>query len=160
MSRRSVTEQDLPKVAANGLIDRRVLLRNSALLAGAAGAGFTGIVRAAAEPLAVDDWSMKIGTGVQPYSTPSRYEAKVIRTLANPTNPGNYQARTPHHLLDGIITQNGVHFVVARTGAPDIDPAKHRLLIHGMVRQPLVFSLEDLMRYPMESHIRFVEQRG
>ena len=48
----------------------------------------------------------------------------------------------------------------ARTGAPDIDPEKHRLLIHGLVRQPLIFSLEDLMRYPMESHVRFVECGG
>jgi len=160
MSRRTDIQNNLPKVAANGLIDRRVLLRNSALLAGAAGAGLTGIARAAAEPLAVDPWSLNIGAAVPTYSTPSHYEAKVARTLANPTNPGNNQARTPHHLLDGMITPNGVHFVVARTGAPDIDPAKHRLLIHGLVRQPLVFSLEDLMRYPMESHIRFVECGG
>ena len=160
MSRRTDIQNKLPKVADNGLIDRRVLLRNSALLAGAAGAGLTGIARAAAEPLAVDPWSLNIGAAVPTYSTPSHYEAKVARTLANPTNPGNNQARTPHHLLDGMITPNGVHFVVARTGAPDIDPAKHRLLIHGLVRQPLVFSLEDLMRYPMESHIRFVECGG
>src|SRR5215470_16946647 len=134
MSRRSITQQDLPKVAANGLIDRRVLLRNSALLAGAAGAGFTGIVRAAAEPLAVDDWSMKIGAGVQTYSTPSRYEAKVIRTLANPTNPGNNQARTPHHLLDGMITPSALHFVVARTGAPDarLQPRRSDALSDGI----------------------------
>jgi len=158
--RRSITDPDLPKVAANGLIDRRVLLSSGTLLAGAATAGLTGIVRAAAEPLQVDAWSLGMGQGVLPYSMPSRYEAKVVRSIANPNNPGNNQARTPHHLLDGIITPNGVHFVVARTGAPDIDPAKHRLLIHGMVRQPLIFSLEDLMRYPMETHVRFVECGG
>src|SRR5262247_1043476 len=97
-SRRSVTDLDLPKVAANGLIDRRVLLRSGSLLAGAATAGLTGIARAAAEPLQVDAWSLGMGQGVLAYSTPSRYEAKVVRTIANPNNPGNNQARTPHHL--------------------------------------------------------------
>ena len=45
-------------------------------------------------------------------------------------------------------------------GTPDIDPSKHELVIHGMVKQPLVFTLNDLMRYPMETHIRFVECGG
>jgi sulfane dehydrogenase subunit SoxC len=34
---------------------------------------------------------------------------------------------------------------------PDIDPAQHKLVIHGMVKQPLVFSLDALERYPMVS---------
>ena len=81
---------------------------------------------------------------------PAKYENKVVRTLTNPNNePRTSQARTPHHLLDGTITPNGLHFVVARTGFPDIDPDKHRLVIHGLVKQPLVFDLETLARYPM-----------
>ena len=83
-----------------------------------------------------------------------------MRTTGDTSRPGTQQARTPHQDLDGIITPNAVHFVVARAGAPDIDPDKHRLLIHGMVKQPLIFSLNDLMRYPMESHIRFIECGG
>jgi sulfane dehydrogenase subunit SoxC len=35
------------------------------------------------------------------------------------------------------------------SGIPDIDPAGHKLLIHGMVKQPLVFDLESLSRYRM-----------
>jgi sulfane dehydrogenase subunit SoxC len=69
-------------------------------------------------------------------------------------------ARTPHHLLNGTITPNGLHFVVSRTGFPDIDPDKHRLVIHGLVKQPLVFTLEALSRYPMVSRINFVECGG
>jgi sulfane dehydrogenase subunit SoxC len=34
------------------------------------------------------------------------------------------------------------------------------LFIHGMVKQPLAFSLEALMRYPMETHIHFIECAG
>jgi sulfane dehydrogenase subunit SoxC len=53
-----------------------------------------------------------------------------------------------------------LHFVVARTGFPDIDPAKHRLVIHGLVKQPLVFDLEALARYPMITRINFIEFQG
>jgi len=41
----------------------------------------------------------------------------------------------------------------AHGGVPDIDPDKHRLVIHGLVRQPLVFTLDALARYPMASRI-------
>ena len=84
-----------------------------------------------------------------------------MRTLTNPNDePRTSQARTPHHLLNGTITPNGLHFVVSRTGFPDIDPDKHRLVIHGLVKQPLVFTLEALARYPMVSRINFVECGG
>ena len=43
---------------------------------------------------------------------------------------------------------------------PDIDPAQHKLVIHGMVKRPLVFTLEALERYPMVSRIGFVECGG
>jgi sulfane dehydrogenase subunit SoxC len=36
----------------------------------------------------------------------------------------------------------------------------HRLLIHGLVKRPLVFTLEALSRYPMESRIAFIECGG
>jgi sulfane dehydrogenase subunit SoxC len=157
------TKSQLPveQVAGNGLLDRRLLLKSGAFFAGAMTTGAAGsIASAAAEPLAVDPWSRTVGVTVTPYSLPSRFEAKVIRNTGDTTRPGTQQARTPHQDLDGIITPSALHFVVARSGAPDIDPDKHRLLIHGMVKQPLIFSLNDLMRYPMESHIRFVECGG
>ena len=160
-SRRTKPKNEIQHVAANGLLDRRALLSTGVLFAGAAAAtGVTGIASAAAEPLAVDSWSMNIGAPIPPYSTPSKFESKVIRTIANPDRPGNNQSRTPHHLMDGAITPNGLHFIITRTGAPDIDPDKHRLLIHGLVKQPLIFSLNDLMRYPMESRVSFVECGG
>jgi len=160
-SRRTKSQQPIQPVAGGGLLDRRALLGTGVLFAGAAAAsGVTGIASAAAEPLAVDPWSLTIGAPIPPYSTPSRFESKVAHAIANTSGIGTGQARTPHQDLDGIITPNGVHFVVARAGAPDIDPDKHRLLIHGMVKQPLIFSLNDLMRYPMETHTRFVECGG
>ena len=152
----------LPDVAGNGLIDRRALLGRGIVVAGAAATGVgSSLTSAAAEPLPVDPWSLQIGSPIPAYETPSKYEKHVVRTLSNRNHePRTSQARTPHHLLNGTITPNGLHFVVSRTGFPDIDPAKHRLVIHGLVRQPLVFDLETLARYPMQSRICFVECGG
>src|ERR1700681_1317267 len=150
-SKKETLASRLPDVAGNGLVDRRALLGRGMLLAGAAATGVgSSIAGAAAEPLPVDPWSMEPGAPIPPYGVPAKYESKVVRTLTNPNSePRTSQARTPHHLLNGTITPNGLHFVVARTGFPDIDPAKHRLAIHGLVKQPLVFDLETLARYPM-----------
>jgi sulfane dehydrogenase subunit SoxC len=62
--------------------------------------------------------------------------------------------------LQGSITPNSLHFERHHAGIPDIDPAQHKLVIHGLVRQPLVFSYEDLLRYPMVSKIYFLECSG
>jgi sulfane dehydrogenase subunit SoxC len=149
-------------VAGNGLIDRRALLGRGIVYAGAAGAAVgAGLTGAAAEPLAVDPWSKQPGEPIPAYGVPAKYENRVVRTLTNPKfEPRTSQARTPHHLLNGTITPNGLHFVVARTGFPDIDPAKHRLVIHGLVKQPLVFDLDTLARYPMLTRVNFVECGG
>src|SRR3979411_2152297 len=150
------------EVAANGLIHRRALLGRGVLIAGAMGSGVSNsLTGAAAEPLPVDAWSLEIGAAIPPYDRPAKYEKNVVRTLTNPKNePRTSQARTPHHLLNGTITPAGLHFVVSRTGFPDIDPAKHRLAIHGLGKQPMGFALDALARYPMVSRIHFVECGG
>jgi sulfane dehydrogenase subunit SoxC len=161
---RSKTRSDhlIAQVAGNGLLDRRALLGRGVMLAGAMGAGAVGSVTgAAAEPLADGPWSLEVGDAIPPYQTPSPFEKTVVRTVDNPKNePRNSRARTPHHLLKGIITPNGLHFTICHGGVPDIDPAQHKLVIHGMVKQPLVFNLEALERYPMVSRIGFVECGG
>jgi sulfane dehydrogenase subunit SoxC len=43
---------------------------------------------------------------------------------------------------------------------PHIDPARHELLIHGLVDRPLVFSVEELKRFPPVTRIYFVECSG
>jgi len=150
----------LEVVAGNGLLNRRAFLRGGAAFA-AAVTGYTVARSAAAEPLKDDPWSLEMGAVTPPLQTPSRFEQHVVRTLSNPNNElRNSHARTPHHLLNGTITPNSMHFSINHSGLPDIDPAKHRLVIHGMVKQPLVFTVESLLRYPMESRMAFVECSG
>src|SRR5258708_22550117 len=123
--------------------------------------GYTFVRPAAAAPLAEDPWSLGPGGLSRPYQQRSRFEEKIVRTLSNPNGePRTSHARTPHHLINGTITPNGLHFTIVHSGPPDIDPDKHRLLIHGLVKQPLVFTLDALARYPMVSRMAFVECGG
>jgi sulfane dehydrogenase subunit SoxC len=143
--------------AGNGIMSRRIFLEG-ALIAGAAA---TVAGAAQAEPLPVAPWMKQPGKPFDGYGMPSSFESKVVRTFANPANaPGTGSSRTPHHLLDGMMTPSGLHFERSHSGVPDIDPDQHRLVIHGMVRRPMVYSLENLSRYPRTSRIAFVECAG
>ena len=157
------TEPDTAEhVAGNGLLHRRALLGRGAALAGALGIGAgVKVTGAAAEPLAEADWSLATGDPVPAYQTPSKFAKNVVRTLSNPNfEPRTSQSRTPHQLLDGMITPNGVFFTIIHDGIPEIDPSAHELFIHGLVKRPLIFSYESLLRYPMTSRIAFVECGG
>src|SRR6266404_5395380 len=152
--------KDMQAAARNGLFDRRAFLRGGAAFA-AAITSYSMAKSAFAEPFADDPWSKVPGALSPPYEKRSRYEEKVVRTLSNPTGePRTQHARTPHHLLNGTFTPNSLHFVISHAGDPDIDPEKHRLVIHGLVKQPLVFTLDTLGRYPMVSRMAFVECGG
>jgi sulfane dehydrogenase subunit SoxC len=159
MGRKRLPSGGPEPVAANGLLDRR------ALLGAAASLGSIGIpaVRpaSAAGELSVDPWMKEPGSPFVGYGQPSRFEAKVVRTFASaPGTTGTGASRTPLHLLNGTMTPNGLHFERHHSGIPDIDPDVHRLLIHGLVRRPLVFTLEALARYPMETRTAFIECGG
>jgi sulfane dehydrogenase subunit SoxC len=144
--------------AAGEFSDRRLFLRGGLA---AAVTGYSVVKNAAAEPLTDDPWSLVPGAVTRPYEQRSRFEDKVARTLSNPKGEPRVQnARTPLHLLNGTVTPNGQHFVVAQSGAPDIDPERHRLLIHGLVKKPLMFTLDTLARYPMVSRMSFIECGG
>lgn len=121
-------------------------------------------VKAAADDPAiteVQDWSRFLGEGVDkhPYGTPSQYEKDVIRRNVEWLTAGTESSVnfTPLHALDGIITPNGLCFERHHGGIADIDPTKHRLMIHGMVDKPLVLTMEDLKRLPRVNRIYFLE---
>ena len=119
-SRSKRVGEELAAVAGNGLLDRRAFLRGGAAFA-AAMTGYTFVQSAAAEPLADDPWSKVPGNLVPAYGVPSRFEKNVVRTLSNPKGePRTQHGRTPHHLLNGTITPNGLHFVIARGGETEV----------------------------------------
>ena len=143
------------------LLPRRALIR-----AGLFSAGIAGAVPALAQSSEIigtnaPEWMKTPGRTFSPYGMPSKWQDKVQRVVAPlPGRPGTGSSRTPLQLLEGTITPNGLHFERHHNGVPDIDPSRHELLIHGLVKRPLAFSLEALNRYPMETRIRFIECSG
>ncbi|OJJ10319.1 sulfite dehydrogenase [Alphaproteobacteria bacterium AO1-B] len=145
-------------------LSRRSLLKAglaSGVAAGAAGAA--GAARAAGDPLIteIQDWNRYLGDGVDaaPYGLPSEFEAEVVRRnvpwlTADAVASINF---TPLHELDGIITPNGLCFERHHGGVAQIRPQDHRLMINGLVDTPLVFTMEDLKRFPRENHVYFLE---
>ena len=78
-----------------------------------------------------------------------------------PGVPRDWGVRTPLQDSVGIITPSSLHFIINHGyDPPNIDPRKHRLLIHGLVERPLIFTLEELQRLPSVSRIHFVECGG
>jgi sulfane dehydrogenase subunit SoxC len=67
---------------------------------------------------------------------------------------------TPLQDLTGTITPADLHFTRIHAGVPAIDPAKHRLMIHGLVERPIEFSVEELKRFPAVTRVHFVECAG
>jgi sulfane dehydrogenase subunit SoxC len=145
---------DEPPAAAagNGLLHRRAFL-------GSAGAlGLLAAVPSAARPT----WSQTPGRGMSGYGSPSAYESDVVREgiASQPGTTGSGASRTPLEALNGTVTPNGLHFERHHSGIPDIDPEQHEIVIHGMVRRPLRFSMAALLRYPMVSRLLFLECSG
>ena len=154
------------------LKSRRRFLRDGTALIGGAVAGSAISGNALAEeakkaadntPPNVPEWMKHPGadTGSEAYGTPSPFEKKVVRRLQkNWKQYTSCWSRTPLEELDGIITPNGLFFERHHGGIPEIDPAQHRLMVHGLVERPLVLTMDDIRRYPSESRIHFIECSG
>lgn len=112
-------------------------------------------------PPNVPAWTKQMGApALKPaYGAPSEFEQHVTRALWNP-GPYPSVSRTPLQSLHGIITPNGLVFERHHAGVPAIPPQDHRLMVHGMVDRPLMFTMEDIMRFPAESKIFFLECSG
>ncbi|MEP6992180.1 MAG: sulfite dehydrogenase [bacterium] len=67
---------------------------------------------------------------------------------------------TPHQRLSGTITPSDLHFQRHHNGIAIIDPATYSMTLHGLVDRPLRFTLDDLKRFPAETHNYFVECAG
>jgi sulfane dehydrogenase subunit SoxC len=148
-------EHDLEPVAGNGLLSRRLFLTS----------GIAGVSLLRAMPLSaqqnVPEWMRAPGGPLRPYGERSPHESGVQRIVGPmPGTTGSGSSRAPLEFLEGMITPNSLHFERNHSGVPDIPPAQHRLVIHGLVRRPLTFDLETLLRYPLISRIHFIECSG
>ena len=153
----SANNKSLHLAAGNGLLDRRLFLQGGLALGGAP---LLAATTAAATPDR-PEWMNTPGETFSHYGQPSPHESEVAR-FASPNRVwrNNGVSWTPLHRLEGIITPNGLHYERHHNGVPQIDPDAHQLLVHGLVRQPLFVSMDNLLRYPLRSQICFVECGG
>jgi len=148
--------------------DRRQTMKMAAAMAVAAALG-TRAAKGAAEG-AGENQSLPRETAPgddvmsPPYGRPSIYEAQVVRRERTGGSP--YPTRkaavslTPLQDLHGVITPNGLHYERHHFGVPTIDPKAHRLIVHGDVEKPMIFTVADIMRFPAVSRICFLECSG
>ncbi|MYH33027.1 MAG: sulfite dehydrogenase [Gammaproteobacteria bacterium] len=148
---------ELEPVAGNGLLHRRLFLKGGAAVLGAGSLG----LMTAAPAKDLPPWMRAPGRPLSGYGSRSPYEDHVRRRVLAATGAdGAGGSWTPLEALEGMITPNPLHFERHHSGIPDIDPDRHRLLIHGMVDRALFFDMDALSRYPMVSRIQFIECSG
>jgi sulfane dehydrogenase subunit SoxC len=142
---------------------RRAFLKSGAALSALAGGTLVPNVSPAQTGLAVPEWMKQQGSPIlsPPYGVPSPFEKNVVRRYRE-VRATDTAATTFAPLQDmyGIITPNGLCFERHHGGVPEIDPGAHRLVIHGLVERPLVFTMDELMRFPSVSRIHFLECSG
>jgi sulfane dehydrogenase subunit SoxC len=138
---------------------RRTLALGGGMIAASAGKAADDLSRNL--PPNVPEWQTTLGAPIlaEPYGVPSKFEANVRRR----ESPGltrtahSSVAFTPLQNLFGIITPSGLHFERHHAGVPLVDPHQHRLMVHGMVARPRIFTMDDITRFPSVSRIHFIE---
>ena len=143
--------------------NRRGFLRGGAAAAGLA----AGVVQSVKGQVPVSPWREK-GTNkeVIAYGERSRFVTSVRSPVAERDSPDAFglmfHVLSPLQDSVGSITPSSLHYVATHRGSyvPEIDPKEHRLMIHGMVDRPLIFTLDELKRLPYVTRVHFLECIG
>lgn len=166
----------IARVFVEGKSGRRDFIRSafaSAFTSAAAAAAALGSTAAGAQgnPVPSDggdphilnlpEHSKGLGRGVATsgYGAPSKFESNLQRRQS----PGLTQTTqasvsfAPLQSLFGIVTPSGLHFERHHQGWWDVDPSKHRLMVNGLVKTPMVFTVDEIMRLPSVSRFHFIE---
>ncbi len=134
-------------------VDRRTWLAVAASTVGVTAVGMLAPALLHAGDSASDDPVRVPGAAPTPYGARARFER--VHRLPTATH-----SLTPHQSLYGLITPSALHFERHHNGVPVIDPDRHRLLIHGLVDRPLMFSMNELTRFPSVTRTLFIECSG
>jgi sulfane dehydrogenase subunit SoxC len=135
-------------------MNRRRFLKRGIVFGASLG---TGLAHAQSAP--PEDPSKVLGGPKRPYGQRSRFETSARKAFRGKTDEHGSNM-TPLQDLVGIITPSELHYEVQRGGVPEIDPSKHRLLIHGLVERPVLLTMDEIKRLPSVSRIYFLECSG
>jgi sulfane dehydrogenase subunit SoxC len=103
--------------------------------------------------------SRTLGKPLSGYGERSPF-VKSARSTRQSKTPEAGSSATPLAETYGIITPSSLHYERHHSGVPALDPARHRLLIHGLVERPLVLTMDEIRRLPSVSRIHFLECGG
>ena len=134
-------------------MNRRAFLTGTAALIGVTATQALLPQLRAEPPSAPDDPTKVPGAPPNVYGQRSTFEQ--AQRLA-----GSISSLTPLQDLHGIVTPASLHFERHHNGVPLIDPTRHRLLIHGLVERPMIFTMDELQRFPAVSRLAFIECAG
>jgi len=144
--------------------DRREFLKRSAALAGSVTLGAA--AKSASAQLPEPEAFLQGTDEIVGYGKRSRFVNSVRIPHGGRPSPDafglDFHIAAPLQDSVGVITPSSLHYMGTTRGSfiPDIDPAKHHLMIHGMVDNPLVFTMEDLKRMPSVTRLHFIECAG
>ncbi len=145
--------------------NRRGFLKNSAKLAGLA-AGAAGVSKAADEFTNTSKPKGYMSDDEIAYGQRSRYVTSKRVPVMGRHSPDEYglmfHVNSPLQDQIGFLTPTPLFYLATHRGSyiPDIDPKEHRLMIHGMVDRPLIFTMDDIKRLPSVTRIHMIECLG
>jgi len=149
---------------------RRKFLASGAAVAGAAAAAARGAgaqtAAPAAAPAPTSEAGKKAIKELIAYGERSRFVTSLREPADGRPSPDafglTFHVVTPLGESVGSITPSSLHYVAAHRGfyVPEIDPKEHRLMIHGMVDRPLIFTMDELKRFPSVTRVHFLECIG
>src|SRR5438132_9591291 len=109
--------------------------------------------------LAADNAPGQLGIPLGPYGERSPFE-KAVRWRRDTKTPETGSSFTPLQDSIGTVTPSSLHYERHHAGIPTIDPARHRLVIHGMVDRPLSLSMAEIKRLPSVTRTLVLECGG
>ncbi|MBI3047921.1 MAG: sulfite dehydrogenase [Acidobacteria bacterium] len=101
----------------------------------------------------------RLGAPLGPYGDRSPFE-KAVRWRRETRTPETGSSFTPLQDSVGTLTPSSLHYERHHAGIPTIDPARHRLVIHGLVDRPLSLSVAEIRRLPSVTRIMVLECGG
>jgi sulfane dehydrogenase subunit SoxC len=123
------------------------------------GAALGGTLLAGEKTRALETNPRKLGEPLGPYGERSPFE-KAVRWRRDSKTPETGSSFTPIHDSVGTVTPSALHYERHHSGIPTIDPATHRLVIHGLVDRPLSLSMAEIKRLASVTRILALECGG
>lgn len=139
------------RTPASPSLNRRQFLAGASLMAIGTSSTLSG-VQGEERSEAIDPTHVP-GIAPRPYGERSPFEERA-RLVASASST------TPLQDLQGVLTPSSLHFEQHHNGVPTINPSSHRLLVHGLMDHPVIFTVEELRRFPSVSRFAFLKCSG